>query len=76
MKIVKDAGTGLALPSRTVYQASDIGLDAEGQQDAETQVQAWRFAKELPFPKFTAVHRIKTRNKLNYPPDGSPEANE
>jgi MscS family membrane protein len=76
MKIVKDAGTGFAFPSRTVYQARDDGLDAERQQAAEAQVRAWCSAQELPFPTFTADYRKKTRNTLDYPPDGSPEASE
>jgi len=61
MKIVKDAGTGFAFPSRTVYHTRDNGLDAERQQEAETQVRAWCSAQELPFPTFTADYRKKTR---------------
>jgi MscS family membrane protein len=76
MNIVKDAGTGFALPSRTVYHARDDGLDAERQQDAEAQVRAWCSAQELPFPNFTADYREKTRNTLDYPPEGSPDASE
>jgi len=76
MKIVKDAGTGFALPSRTVYHTRDDGLDAERQQDAEAQVRAWCSAQELPFPTFTADYRKKFRNTLDYPPEGSPEASE
>ena len=76
MKIVSDAGTGFAFPSRTVYQARDDGLDAERQQAAEAQVRAWCSAQELPFPTFTADYRKKTRNTLDYPPEGSPEARE
>jgi len=38
MKIVKDAGTGFAFPSRTVYHTRDAGLDAGRQQEAEAQV--------------------------------------
>ena len=74
MKIVKDAGTGFAFPSRTVYHTRDEGLDAERQQAAETQVRAWCAAQELPFPHFTADYREKVRNTLDYPPEGSPEA--
>jgi MscS family membrane protein len=73
LKIVKDAGTGFAFPSRTVYQARDDGLDAERRQVAEEQVRAWCSTQELPFPTFTADHRKKTRNTLDYPPEGSPE---
>jgi MscS family membrane protein len=76
MKIVKDAGTGFAFPSRTVYQARDDGLNAERQQASEAQVRAWCSAQELPFPTFTAEYRKKTRNTLDYPPDGSPQSSE
>jgi MscS family membrane protein len=74
MKIVKDAGTGFAFPSRTVYHTRDEGLDAERQQVAEAQVRAWCAAQELPFPNFTVDYRNKVRNTLDYPPEGSPEA--
>jgi MscS family membrane protein len=74
MNIVKDAGTGFAFPSRTVYQAQDGGLDAERQEAAEAQVRAWGSAHELPFPTFTADYRREMRNTLDYPPEGSPEA--
>ena len=76
MNIVKDAGTGFAFPSRTVYHTRDDGLDAERQQDAEAQVRAWCSAQELPFPNFTADYREKTRNTLDYPPKGSPDTSE
>jgi MscS family membrane protein len=76
MKIVKDAGTGFAFPSRTVYHTRDEGLDAERQQAAEAQVRAWCSAQELPFPNFTADYRNKIRNTLDYPPEGSPEASQ
>ena len=76
MAIVKRAGTGFAFPSRTVYQARDAGLDAERQQAAASQVRAWCSAHELPFPTFSADYRKKTRDTLDYPPEGSPEASE
>jgi len=74
VKIIKDAGTGFAFPSRTVYQTQDGGLDAERQEAAEAQVRAWGSAHELPFPNFTADYRRQMRNTLDYPPEGSPEA--
>jgi MscS family membrane protein len=76
MKIVKDAGTGFAFPSRTVYHTRDDGLDTERQQDAEAQVRAWCSAQELPFPTFTADYLKKIRNTLDYPPEGSPEGSQ
>jgi len=74
MNIVKEAGTGFAFPSRTVYHSRDAGIDADRQQAAEAQVRAWCAAHELPFPNFTADHRKKMHNTLGYPPEGSPEA--
>jgi MscS family membrane protein len=74
MKIVKDAGTGFAFPSRTVYHTRDQGLDAERSEDAEAQVRRWCSAQELPFPNFSGDFRRKLRNTLDYPPEGSPEA--
>ena len=76
IQIVKDAGTGFAFPSRTVYNIRDQGLDAERQQDVEAQVRSWCAAQELPFPNFTSDYRRKTRNTLDYPPEGSPEASQ
>ncbi len=75
IKIVKDAGSGFAFPSSTVYYARDDGLDAEHQQAAEAQVRSWCSAQELPFPNFSFDYRRKTRNTLDYPPEGSPDSN-
>jgi MscS family membrane protein len=74
IEIVNDAGTGFAFPSRTVYHSHDEGLDAGRQQAAEAQVRAWCAAQELPFPTFSAAYRKNTRNTLDYPPEGSPDA--
>jgi len=74
MKIVKDAGTGFAFPSRTVYYTRDVGLDSERQQAAEGKVRAWCAAQELPFPNFSVEYRKKVRNTLDYPPEGSPQS--
>ena len=75
MKIVKDAGTGFAFPSRTVYHSRDAEPDPELRQHAEAQVRAWCSAHELPFPNFTADYRRKYHNTLDYPPEGSPDGN-
>jgi MscS family membrane protein len=76
MKIVKDAGTGFAFPSRTLYHGRDTGLDTGRSREAEAQVRAWASAHQLPFPTFSAEYRRKTRNTLDYPPEGSPGAGE
>jgi MscS family membrane protein len=74
MKIIKDAGTGFAFPSRTVYHSRDNGLDQVLSREAEAQVRAWASAHQLPFPRFSGEYRKKVRNTLDYPPEGSPDA--
>jgi MscS family membrane protein len=50
MKIIKDAGSGFAFPSRTVYTTQDEGLDAERQRDAVTRMRAWSAAEQNALP--------------------------
>ena len=76
IKIVKDAGTGFAFPSRTVYHSRDNGLDPLLGREAEAQVRAWASAHQLPFPHFSSEYRKKIRNTLDYPPEGSPDSGE
>ena len=40
--IVKEAGTGFALPSQTAYLGRDKGIDAERMSDSEAQVEGLR----------------------------------
>jgi MscS family membrane protein len=74
MKVVKEAGTGFAFPSRTLYLGRDGGLDDERQQAAEKQVREWASAQTLPFPDFTESYRAGMTDTLDYPPEGSPDA--
>ena len=74
MKLVKQAGTGFAFPSRTLYVGRDGGLDEEGQQAAEKQVREWASAQSLPFPDFPEDYRQNITDTLDYPPEGSPDA--
>ena len=41
LRAVRDAGTGFALPSRTMYFTRDGGLDVEAQKAAEAHTQRW-----------------------------------
>jgi MscS family membrane protein len=75
MKIIKEAGTGFAFPTRTVYHAPDDGLDSELQRTAEEQVQQWCENETLPFPDLSVEYREKHRNTLDYPPAGAPRQN-
>jgi MscS family membrane protein len=72
MKIVDDAGTSFAFPSRTVYHARDGGFDGEKRQAAEQKVREWTAANALPFPEFSNEHRNQIMDTLDYPPAGSP----
>jgi len=74
MSVVEDAGTGFAFPSSTLYLGRDGGLDAEKQKAAEKQVRQWGSAQTLPFPDFTEDYRRKITDTLDYPPEGSPGA--
>jgi MscS family membrane protein len=71
--IVKEAGTGFALPSQTAYLGRDSGLDIERGQQAAEAVQAWRSKGELPFPEFDEDLMSEKQDALDYPPPGSPD---
>lgn len=74
MDIVSKAGTAFAIPSQTVYHSRDAGLDIEQQQAAGKQIRELAAAHELPFPDFTEDYRRKIKDTLDYPPEGSPDA--
>ncbi|WP_201066690.1 MULTISPECIES: mechanosensitive ion channel family protein [Thiorhodovibrio] len=74
MKLVKEAGTGFALPAQTLYMARDGGLDTTAGAEAEQRVREWAAAHELPFPDLDEAYRKRITNTLDYPPEGSPGA--
>jgi MscS family membrane protein len=74
MTVVEAAGSGFAFPSSTMYLGRDGGLDAERQQAAEKRVREWASAQTLPFPDFTEDYRKGITDTLDYPPEGSPDA--
>jgi len=71
--VVKEAGSGFALPSQTAYFTRDKGVDAGRQSTAEAEVDKWRASGKLPFPEFDAEERRRLENILDYPPKGSPD---
>jgi MscS family membrane protein len=73
MDIVQEAGTGFAFSSQTTYIGQDTGLDDERGQAAETQVRSWRSGGRLPFPEFDEGQRLEMEDRLDYPPEGSPD---
>ena len=74
MKVIDQAGTSFAFPSTTVYLSRDGGLDKERQQAAEKQLQEWALEQSMPFPDFTEDYRKQITDTLDYPPEGSPDA--
>ena len=69
--IVREAGTGFAFPSRTVYQGQDSGIDEERGKDVEGEVAQWRKDGSLPFPNMAEQHLAELAGTLDYPPRGS-----
>jgi len=71
MEIVEKAGSGLALPARTVYLNRDADIDAKKASAAEEQVQKWRDEGQLPFPDFAPEDVAAFRGVISYPEKGS-----
>lgn len=71
LDIIDKSGTGLALPSQTLYFARDQGLDQSRTQAAEDQVRQWQEAGELQLPRFDPERIAKLRNSIPYPPPGT-----
>lgn len=72
MQVVEEAGSGFAFPSQTLYVGKDEGIEREKAAAAEAQVAAWRAANDLPFPEFSREKQERSRDTLDYPPEGSP----
>jgi len=73
-EIVKKSGSSLAFPSQTLYMGRDDGLDVERGETAAKEVESWRKAGKLPFPRLAADRIEKLKGTLDYPPRGSVEA--
>ena len=71
--IVKEAGTGFAIPSQTAYLGRDAGLDPERRGEVEAEVESWRARGKLPFPEFEEEESEQLEDILDYPPKGSPD---
>jgi MscS family membrane protein len=71
--IVEKSCSGFAFPSQTLYMGRDDGLDTKQTETAVREVQSWRRAGKLPFPRLAADRIDKLENTLDYPPRGSVE---
>jgi len=72
--IVKKSGSSFAFPSQTLYMGRDDGLDGERGETAAKEVESWRKAGKLPFPRLAADRIEQLKDTLDYPPRGSVEA--
>src|SRR5210317_1640954 len=73
-EIVKESGSSFAFPSQTLYMGRDDGLDGERGETAAKEVESWRKAGKLPFPRLAADRIEQLEGTLDYPPRGSVEA--
>ena len=73
-EIVRKSGSGFAFPSQTLYMGRDDGLDGECGKTAAKEVESWRKAGKLPFPRLAADRIEQLKGTLDYPPRGSVEA--
>lgn len=71
--IVKQSGTSFAFPSQTIYLGKDEGTDEELGEKAKQEVRKWRRSRQFPFPRFAVSKLEQLRDKLHYPPTGSPD---
>jgi MscS family membrane protein len=69
--IVRESGTGFAFPSQTLYLGRDDGLDIERSDAAIKEVESWRRAGKLPFPRLSPIKIDQLEGTLDYPPRGS-----
>ncbi len=73
-EIVEESGTGFARPSQTLYVTRDPGMDEARSAEAMQEVQGWRTAGRLPFPRMAPALQERLEDTLDYPPRGSPDA--
>jgi MscS family membrane protein len=69
--LVRDAGTGFASSTHTLYRGRDAGPDREKTSAVQGEVQKWRDAGKMPFPDFAPDEIAKFRDSIPYPPQDS-----
>ncbi len=67
MGIVDDAGTGLALPSQTLYLSRDSGVEKEKAENAVQKIAELRDNKQLPFPDHHENDKASFKGSIEYP---------
>jgi len=67
MDIVEDSGSGLALPSQTLYLGRDAGIEQEKADTAVKKIADLREGKHLPFPDFHEEDISSFKGSIEYP---------
>ena len=71
LDIVESSGSGLALPSQTLYLGRDTGLAQDKAANAVQKVAELRDGKKLPFPDFHKDEISSFKGSIDYPPNES-----
>jgi MscS family membrane protein len=71
MGIVEGSGSGLALPSQTLYIGRDAGLEKEKTENAVRKIAELRDGKQLPFPDFHQDDIASLKGSIQYPQEES-----
>ena len=71
MEIVEKSGSGLALPSQTLYLRRDAGLQRKKADAAVQEIAELRNQKQLPFPDFRPQDISSFKGSIEYPPSES-----
>jgi MscS family membrane protein len=71
MDVMENSGSGLALPSQTLYLSRDTGVEKEKAETAVKKIAELRDGKQLPFPDFHAEDISSLKGSIEYPPSES-----
>ena len=71
MDVMEDSGSGLALPSQTLYLSRDVGVEKQKAENAVKKIAELRDGKQLPFPDFHQEDIATFKGSIEYPPSES-----
>jgi MscS family membrane protein len=69
--LLRDSGTGLALPAQVQYDMQGHAIDPELRSRAEQRVAAAREAGRIPFPELPPEEAASLAGTLDWPPRGT-----
>ena len=67
MDVMEESGSGLSLPSQTLYLSRDAGIEKEKAENAVKKVAELREVKQLPFPDFHEGDISSFKGSIEYP---------